>query len=66
MNTQLPTINDVLSNPGTSYWLKDALKGALLRDPVDSANDAELLAALLSQRAEASLVPASIVCLNAS
>lgn len=34
-----------------SYWLKDALKAALLRDAVDSANDAELLADILKRRA---------------
>lgn len=34
-----------------SYWLKDALKSALLRDAVDSANDAELLADILKRRA---------------
>jgi hypothetical protein len=38
----------VMHNGATSYWLKNALSSALERDPIDSANDAELLAQLLS------------------
>lgn len=41
------TIAMVLGDPCASYWLKDALRSALARDPVDAANDAECLAALL-------------------
>lgn len=46
----LPTINDVLRDPAASFWLKDALRSALLRDPVDASNDAEVLARLLDRR----------------
>jgi hypothetical protein len=41
-----------LANPATTYWLRDALKSALLRDPVDALHDAEELAALLQDRLE--------------
>lgn len=50
-NASLPTIQQVIASPCTSYWLKDALKSALDRDCVDAARDAELLAAILSRRA---------------
>lgn len=39
-----------LANPATTYWLRDALKSALVRDPVDALHDAEELAALLQDR----------------
>jgi len=48
-------IAEVLADPAASFWLKNALRSALLRDPVDAANDAETLARLLSQRCEAIL-----------
>ena len=48
-------IAEVLADPAASFWLKDALRSALLRDPVDAANDAEILAQLLDQRCEAIL-----------
>ena len=41
-----------LANPATTYWLRDALKSALSRDPVDALRDAEELAALLQDRLE--------------
>ena len=43
----ISTIAEVLSDPAASVWLKDALRLALLRDPVDAANDSEFLALLL-------------------
>ncbi len=42
----------VLRDPAASFWLKDALRSALLRDPVDAANDAEVLAKLLDSRCQ--------------
>ena len=42
----------ILSGPGTSLSVKDALTSALHRDPVDTCNDAELLAMVLGQRAD--------------
>ncbi|MCK5934080.1 hypothetical protein SAMN06297251_10887 [Fulvimarina manganoxydans] len=37
-------------DPACSDWLKDAIRSALERDPVDAANDAEILADLLAKR----------------
>lgn len=50
--TAQQTIEVLLSSPATSAWLKSALESALLRDPVDAANDAEALASLLVARFE--------------
>jgi len=40
-----------LSSADTSDWVKNALVKALDRDPVDAANDAEVLSLLLAWRA---------------
>jgi hypothetical protein len=45
-----PTTDQLLADPACSYWLKYALSSALTRDPVDAANDAEVLARLLDAR----------------
>lgn len=45
-----PDVQAILTSPSTSVWLKDALQAALQCDPVEAANDAELLASLLTQR----------------
>jgi hypothetical protein len=47
---ELPSIDEILSDPGASYWLQNALRSALSRDPVDAANDADLMARLLDRR----------------
>lgn len=47
----------LLESPETSRWLKVALRGALERDCVDAANDAEVLLKVLCQRAEYFLPP---------
>lgn len=47
----MKTIDAVLNDPATSNWLKAVLQSALLRDPVDAANDASLLAELLDENA---------------
>lgn len=46
----LPPIGEILADPAASSWLKNALREALSRDPVDAANDAEVLAKLLDRR----------------
>jgi hypothetical protein len=46
----MPQIERVLRDPAASFWLKEALRTALARDPVDAANDAEVLARLLDGR----------------
>jgi hypothetical protein len=45
-------INRILADPAASFWLKNALRSALSRDPVDAANDAEVLARLLVKRCQ--------------
>lgn len=53
MNSQrddLPGLEEVLRDPAGSLWLKDALRSALARDPVDAANDADVLVRLLDRR----------------
>lgn len=45
-------IQALLDSPGTSHWLREALSKAVERDPVDAANDAEVLAELLTRRCD--------------
>ena len=52
----MPTIQEVLADPAASFWLKNALRSALIRDPVDAARDAEVLFALLESVAVESLL----------
>jgi hypothetical protein len=52
---ELPTIEEVLRDSSASFWLKAALRSALARDPVDAANDAEVLARLLDRRCRSML-----------
>jgi hypothetical protein len=47
-----PTVEDLLKDPSTSSWMRNALITAIGRDPVDAANDAELLAQVLDHRCE--------------
>ncbi len=46
----VPTVEDLLKDPSTSFWLRNALTSALSRDPVDAANDAEVLARVLDRQ----------------
>ncbi len=48
-------INWGLSHSGMSDWLKNALRGARERDPVEILNDLEMLNHLLKPRAEAQI-----------
>ena len=43
-------IEEILADPAASLWLKTALRLALERDPVDAANDAEVLYKVLARR----------------
>lgn len=43
-------ISEVINNPATSNWLSESLLTALRRDPVDAANDAEVLAEILANQ----------------
>jgi hypothetical protein len=44
------TVESVLADPAASFWLKESVRSALSRDPVDAANDADILASLLNTR----------------
>jgi hypothetical protein len=49
---KMMTVEQVLRNPQTSDWLRTALTAALVCDPIDAANDADVLRALLMRRVE--------------
>ncbi|MEP1933499.1 MAG: hypothetical protein ABJJ37_19675, partial [Roseibium sp.] len=56
--TNAPTsakAEDLIADPSTSQWLRDALRTALSRDPADAANDAEILAAVVVSLCDESL-----------
>ncbi len=44
------TITNVLDDPCTSHWLRDAILILRERDPLDALNDAETLHKLMSDR----------------
>lgn len=46
-------LQEVLADPSTSHWLRDALTSAMPRDPVDALNDAEYLSDVLARRCNA-------------
>lgn len=48
-------IDWVLSHPGMSEWLKQAVRDARDRDPLDLLDDLEMLDQLLRRRAEAQI-----------
>lgn len=48
-----PTCKAILDDFSASYWIKNALRSALERDPVDAANDAEILAVALREHCDA-------------
>ncbi|WP_172600129.1 hypothetical protein [Sulfuricystis multivorans] len=39
-----------MADPSASFWLKEALRKSITRDPVDALNDAEVLVAVLKGR----------------
>ena len=43
-------IDKTLNDPSTSYWLAAAIKALMLRDPLDAAIDAQVLADLMAKR----------------
>lgn len=47
-----PSVDDLLADPAASHWLKNTLRAALERDPVDAANEAEVLARALALHAD--------------
>ncbi len=44
------TLKDILADPSISHWLKDAIKAAYERDPVDAVRDAHRLLKMLGER----------------
>lgn len=46
-------LDQIRTNPASSFWLRDAIDSSLKRDPVDALNDAEILVQLLKARLEA-------------
>jgi hypothetical protein len=44
------TPKEILEDPGISNWLKDAVKAAYERDPVDALHDARRLLRMLGER----------------
>lgn len=42
----------IMKDPGASYWLKDAVRAAEDRDPVDALRDARILAEYNKKRIE--------------
>jgi hypothetical protein len=45
----MPDFLAVLADPSASYWLRDAIKSAMKRDPLDALRDAETLADVLRE-----------------
>lgn len=45
-----PMCEAILDDRAVSFWLKNALRSAIDRDPVDAVRDAELLVLALKER----------------
>jgi hypothetical protein len=50
MSEPVAIIEEVFKDPGSSTWLREALRTALERDPVDALNEALALAEILEAR----------------
>ena len=44
------TLKEILADPGISSWLKDAIKTAYERDPIEAMRDARRLLTMLGER----------------
>lgn len=53
-------IRSMLNDPSLSSWFLNAMNTALDRDPVDAANDAEMLSLVLERRAASCLAASKI------
>lgn len=42
-NLRIAEIQDILQDPATSYWVVNAYRELLQRDPLDALNDADFL-----------------------
>jgi hypothetical protein len=56
---ELPAVDVLLRDPCVSYWLKSAITALLDRDPVDAANDAAILHAVMERHLDSVLGPRS-------
>jgi hypothetical protein len=65
LHKSIQSLNDALHSSDTSTWLKDALTLSIHRDPVDAANDAQRLFALLHERAQAQLEASKLAVASA-
>ena len=52
MDLSAPSIRRMIEDPSASDWLKRTAREALRRDPVDAANDINILAKALEHRAD--------------
>lgn len=52
---EIPSIEEVLDDRASSFWLKEAILELKHRDILDALNDAELLAQLMRQRYDETL-----------
>ncbi len=50
LNAAAPNLRIILNSPATSYWLRNTIESAMVRDPVDALRDAETLLAVLEER----------------
>lgn len=48
-------IKDLIKSPETHYWIAEAMRSALTKDPVDAAGDFEVAAKLFRRRMDAML-----------
>ncbi len=44
------TLKEILADPSISHWLKEAIRSAYERDPVDALRDAHRLIKMLGER----------------
>ena len=44
------TLKEIVADPSISYWLKDAIRTAYERDPVEALHDARWLLKMLGER----------------
>lgn len=44
---KVPTPDDILTDYRSSFWIKNALAAAMVRDPVEALADAQLLVRVL-------------------
>ena len=61
---KMKTPESALNDFSASYWLKDAVRTALDRDPVDALNDAAVLYVLMNDNSTKSKLKTGMTCLE--